>query len=132
MLLIGNRCINVVALRFMAGKLVEWRWGSVVASTEKMLDVQIPLRRFWSLQKYQAGGTAPKRKRVGTEADPEAHGDASKFDLAVRSDRMWAFCSVAQTLVFAVRCSKTVHGERQRVVPCSRELHFEQHCEHPL
>ena len=72
------------------------RWECIVAFLEELLAVEVPLRRFWDLNKFTHGG----RGADGVRLRDENLVDIQRADQAMRDPEFWVACRVLRTLAF--------------------------------
>ena len=92
------------AIGHFHARVNEGRWGSVAFAIPEVLDLQGPLRRFWSLQAYNHGSEQQQQQRQGAEQSVEDSG--VKLDYVhetLESPEFWAQLITLDRLFTVVR-----------------------------
>ena len=96
------------------------RWGTVLDACEALLQIRIPLVRFWSRGKYESQG----RARNDADGDGAEHSvKIADADAAIRSAWFWAYCLM-------IACVGEVLQEfsnMSETCPCHRRAFVSRH-----
>ena len=78
-------------------KVHRGRWGTVAYAVEQTLEIEKPLRMFWSIDKYKAAAGARGDK------EPDAANTVEAIDDAIQDDGWWSKIRTLNALVIVIR-----------------------------
>ena len=87
-------------LQQFSAKVYEARWGSVAWCAQQLLNLEKPLRRYWSMETYMSAGVDDaKIGRSGKQIDVPAVNDA------IGNQYFWSALWVVDNILHVIRCA---------------------------